>query len=134
MFGLTKKTEYGLQLMVHLAKNFGHAPIPLKQVAKEKKLPYRFLSQVASTLKKAGLIETKEGIKGGCFLAKSPEKVTVAEILEVLEGPLELVECLKAEASCPWASGCGQKQMFEKMKGSLKKIIKAHTLEDLIKK
>lgn len=133
MFDLTKKTEYGLQLMVYLAKSLNQRPISLKQIAKEKKLPYRFLSQVASKLKKAGLVKTKEGIDGGYSLSKSPKKITVAEILEALEGPIELVECLKNEASCPWAGMCGQKRMFAQLKGSMKKVIEAHTLADLVK-
>jgi Rrf2 family protein len=132
MFGLTKKAEYGLQLMVYLAKNYQKGPISLKEIAKKKKLPYRFLSQVALTLKKSALVKSKEGVGGGYYLAKSPKKIAVADILEALEGPIELVECLRSEASCPWAQMCGQKAMFEKMKGSLKKIIEAHTLADLV--
>jgi Rrf2 family cysteine metabolism transcriptional repressor len=134
MFGLTKKTEYGLRLMVFLAQNFGQEPTPLRQIAKKRNLPYRFLSQLALKLKKAGLIRAKEGAGGGYFLARSPQKITVAEVLEILEGPIELVDCLRNGASCPWAGACGQKQMFEKMKGSFKKIIEAHSLADLIKK
>jgi Rrf2 family protein len=133
MFSLTKKTEYGLQLMVFLARNFNKGPISLKGVAKKKKLPYRFLSQVAADLKKASLLKTKEGVGGGYFLAKEPKKMKVAKILEVLEGPIELVECLQKEASCPWAGMCGQKAMFAQMKGSLKKIVEAHSLADLVK-
>ena len=133
MFSLTKKTEYGLQLMVFLAKHFGQEPIPLKQIAKKKHLPYRFLSQVAQDLKKAGLVATKEGLGGGYLLAKKPSQIEVAKILEVLEGPIELVECLQQESACPWSAVCGQKAMFVQMKGSLKKIIESHTLADLAK-
>jgi Rrf2 family cysteine metabolism transcriptional repressor len=134
MFGLTKKTEYGLQLMVFLAKNFGQDPVSLKEIAKKKKLPYRFLSQVVTKLKKARLVKSKEGTSGGYFLAREPQKISVSEILEVLEGPIELVECLQNEANCPWAGVCGQKAMFEKMKGMMKQVIEAHTLADLAKK
>lgn len=130
MFELTKKAEYGLQLMVFLAKK-KQEPVALKEVAKKKKLPYRFLSQVAADLKKAGLVKAKEGVGGGYFLARPAEKIEVAEILEVLEGPIELVECLQNGASCPWAGVCGQKAMFTEMKKSLKKIMEAHTLADL---
>jgi len=132
MFGLTKKTEYGLQLMVALAKNYEQGPQSLKEIAKKKKLPYRFLSQVAGRLKKAKLIKSKEGIGGGYFLARMPKKITVAEILEGLEGPIEMVKCLQNGASCPWAGMCSQKQMFAQMKGVMENIIEAHTLGDLV--
>lgn len=133
MFSLTKKSEYGLQFMVYLAKNKSDGPIGLKQVAKEKKLPYRFLAQVARDLKKAGLVKSKEGTGGGYYLAKPAVKIEVAKILETLEGPIEMVECLHREEACPWAAVCLQKNMFEKMKGSLKKIVESHSLADLIK-
>jgi Rrf2 family protein len=132
MFELTKKAEYGLQLMVYLADKYDQGNIPLKQISKAKDLPYRFLSQIAAELKKSGLLDSKEGLGGGYFLTRSPQEISVAEILETLEGPIELVECLKREASCPWAEACGQKQMFEQMKGKLKNIIGAHSLGDLI--
>lgn len=134
MFELTKKTEYGLQLMTYLARNYQKKPISLKKVARIKKLPYRFLSQLASSLKKAGLVDSKEGSGGGYFLAKAPKKIAVADILEVLEGPIELIECLKKDASCPWAGMCGQRAMFSQLKGMMKKVIQAHSLADLVKK
>lgn len=134
MFSLTKKAEYGLQFMVALAQNYGQGPLPLRKFAKQRKLPYRFLANIALKLKKARLVKTKEGIEGGYFLFEPPEKIEILPILEVLEGPIEMVECLRQEASCPWSNICGQKAMFEQIKGTLKKIIQAHTLADLIKK
>lgn len=134
MFNLTKKAEYGLQFMVALAQNYNQGPLSLKKFAKQRELPYRFLANIALKLKKAKLVNTKEGIEGGYFLVQPPEKIEILPILEVLEGPIEMVECLRQEANCPWSAMCGQKAMFEKIKGSLKKIIQAHTLADLIKK
>lgn len=134
MFGLTKKSEYGLQLMVYLGQHTGKEPMSLREVAKTQKLPYRFLTQVAADLKKAKLIKSKEGVGGGYLLARSAGKISVAEILEVLEGPIELVDCLQAGSSCPHAAICGQRQMFAQMKGSMSKIMGAHTLKDLLPK
>ncbi|MBN1263685.1 MAG: Rrf2 family transcriptional regulator [Candidatus Pacebacteria bacterium] len=134
MFELTKKTEYGLQLMVYLARNFSQEPVSLKQIVKVKKLPYRFLSQTATDLKKAGLIKSKEGAGGGYFLSRKPKEITVAKILEVLEGPIGLVECLQKEASCPWSGMCGQRQMFFRLKGIVKKVMESHSLADLVGK
>ncbi|MFC1790242.1 RrF2 family transcriptional regulator [Patescibacteria group bacterium] len=131
---MTKKTEYGLQLLVYLAEKDGQGPVSLKEVAKSKKLPVRFLGQVATKLKKAKFLKSKEGVGGGYFLAKKPKKIEVADVLEVLEGPIELVECLQKGSSCPWAGMCGQQTMFAQIKGKMKKIIEAHTLADLVGK
>ena len=134
MFGLTKKSEYGLQLMVYLGQHAAQGPVSLKEVANTQKMPYRFLTQVAADLKKAKLVKSKEGVGGGYVLARPAGKIPVAEILEVLEGPIELVDCLQAGSSCPHAAICGQRQMFAQMKGSMSKILGAHTLKDLLPK
>lgn len=67
MFGLTKKTDYGLELMIALAKNYGLGPLALRQIAKEKKL-LKYLEQVVIPLHEAGLVGAKEGKGGGYFL------------------------------------------------------------------
>ena len=131
MFELTKKSEYGLQLMVYLAKKTNRKPVSLKKVARDKKMPYRFLSRVAAKLKEAGLLGTKEGVTGGFFLAKPAKKIHVSDILEVLEGKIEMVNCLQSANSCPWASSCHQRKMFQQLTGSVRNIFQAHTLADL---
>ncbi len=74
MFGLTKKADYGVELMIALAKNFGQGPLSLRQIAKDKKLPHKFLEQVVTPLREANLIDAKEGRGGGYYLKKNPKK------------------------------------------------------------
>jgi Rrf2 family protein len=129
MFGLSKKIDYGLELMVFLAKNYSCGPVSLKKVAQEKKLPYKFLGQIAGELKAFGLIDSKEGKKGGYFLTQAPKKISVAEVVEVLEGPVEVGACL----GCPKANFCGQKNIWPEIGESVRKMMKGKTLESLIK-
>jgi len=129
VFGLTKKTDYGLELMISLAKNYRQGPLSLRQVAKEKKLPFKYLEQVVVPLRKSGLIEAKEGKGGGYFLKKKPEKVSVAEIVEILEGPVEVGACF----GCPKATICGQKDVWAEVGDKVRKTIEDKTLADLIK-
>ena len=70
MFELSKKTDYGLELMIALAKNYGQGPLSLRQIAKKKKLPFKYLEQVVVPLRESGLIEAKKGKSGGYFLKK----------------------------------------------------------------
>ncbi len=130
MFDLSKKTDYGLELMLALARNYSRGPLSLKQIAKEKKLPYKFLSQLALELRWGGLVEAKEGRGGGYFLTRSPQKISVAEIVEVLEGPVEVGYCL----GCPKARACGQKGVWVEVGEKVRETIKGKTLEDLIQK
>ncbi len=129
MFGLTKKADYGLELMIALAKNYARGPLSLKQIAKEKKLPYKFLGQLALDLRVMGLIESKEGKGGGYFLTRPPQKISVAEVMEALEGPIEVGACF----GCPKAQVCGQKDIWAEVGDKVRKTIEGKTLEDLIK-
>jgi len=129
MFNLTKKTDYGLQLMMVLAKKYQKGPIALRQIAKEEKLPFKFLEQVVFLLKMAGLVDSKEGKNGGYFLTKSPKKISMAEVIEALEGPMEFGHCF----GCPKANLCVPKDIWAEVGDKVRKTMKGKTLEDLIK-
>jgi len=128
MFGLTKKADYGLELMIVLAKNYRQGPLSLRQIAKKKKLPFKYLEQVVVPLRESSLIEAKEGKGGGYFLKKSPKKVSVAKVVEVLEGPVELGACF----GCPKATICGQKDIWTEVGDKVRETIEGKTLADLI--
>lgn len=128
MFGLTKKTDYGLELMIALARNYGQKPTSLRKIAKEKKLPFKYLEQVVAPLRVSGLIKAKEGKGGGYSLKKSPKKVSIAEIVEILEGPIEVGAC----HGCPKATLCSQKDVWAEVGDKVKETIEDKTLADLI--
>jgi Rrf2 family cysteine metabolism transcriptional repressor len=128
MFGLTKKTDYGLELMIALAKNYAQGPLSLRQIAQKKKLPFKYLEQVVLPLREAGLLEAKQGKGGGYFLTKKPTEISVAEIVEVLEGPVELGACL----GCPKAALCGQKDVWTEVGDQVRETIAGKTLGDLL--
>ncbi len=129
MFGLTKKADYGLELMIALAKNYRQGPLSLRQIAKARKLPFKYLEQVVIPLRESGLIEAKEGKGGGYFLKKKPGKISVAEIVEILAGPVELGACF----GCPKATVCGQKDVWTEVGDKVRETIEEKTLADLIK-
>ena len=110
---LSRKGDYGLLLVTALALRRAQGKlVSLKEVAREKKLPYKFLSQVAGELHKAGILESKEGVGGGYRLAKEPEKILVREVLDAVEGPMEASEC---EHECDCGGACVHEQVEEKI-------------------
>lgn len=128
MFDLNKKTEYGLQLMIALAKRYSQGSLSLRQLAKEEKLPYKFLEQLVLPLRLAGLVEAKEGKAGGYFLTKSPGRISVSQVVEALEGPMDLGHCF----GCPKAGTCGQKDIWSEVGEKINQTMKGKTLKDLI--
>ena len=84
------RSTYGIMAAVDLAMQEGSGPIQVKAIARRQNIPARFLEQVLHAMKKAGLVTSQRGAQGGYVLSKKPSDVSVAEILEALEGPFLL--------------------------------------------
>ncbi len=90
MFSVSAKGVYGLTAMVELAHRWQQGSTQIKAIAKPHSIPQHYLEQILVTLKKAGLVESFRGAHGGYALAKNPSQITVLEILQNLEGKLEV--------------------------------------------
>ena len=103
---LTNKGKYGLKAMVHLA---GLPPTEVAQVgevAEANDIPKKFLDQIFSELRKAGLVHSKKGKAGGYALSKTAESISVGQIVRVLDGPLAPIQCSSVTAYRP-CGDCG---------------------------
>src|SRR2546430_14984230 len=86
------KAEYGVRVMVELARRAGEEPIPLAEIAAHDGLPLAYLEHLVARLRKAGLVDSRRGSRGGYLLARSPVDITMAEIVEALEGAIAPLE------------------------------------------
>lgn len=82
------RATYGIMAAVDLALRNGQTPVQAKSIARRQAIPARFLEQVLHAMKRAGLVTSQRGVQGGYLLSRSPAKVSLAEILEALDGPL----------------------------------------------
>jgi len=134
MLQVTAKTDYGLLLMLTLAENGNREPLSLRRIAQSRRLPYRFLSQIAIPLRQAGLIEAKEGIQGGYRLSRKSDAISVGEILRALEGDLKLVRCHQhGESLCPSAAVCSLSPFWRTVGERLSGTFNTLTLADLVR-
>lgn len=127
---LSHKGDYGLVLVAALAGRTGL--VSLRDIASEKKLPYKFLSQVAGELQKAGILESKEGVGGGYRLARVPEKILVREVLDVLEGPMVAEACDHGD-ECGCGGACVHEAVEEKITAGANRALAMFTVADLVK-
>src|SRR5271167_4807335 len=88
------KAEYGVRVMVELARRAGDDPIPLTEIAEHDGLPLAYLEHLVARLRKAGLVDSRRGARGGYLLARPPQEITTAEIIEALEGSIAPIECI----------------------------------------
>ncbi len=117
-------------LMTALSLAKPHYFIPLKRIATEYHLPYKFLGQIALELKRKQLIYSKEGLGGGYQLARPPKQITVGEILEQLEGPVSPVSCMRGHR-CPIEKKCRHRVVMTKLSKVVNRTLSGITLADI---
>ena len=97
---ISSKGDYGLRALVDLAQHYeAGAPIQVKDIARRQLIPEEYLGQLMVGLRRAGLVHSVRGAAGGYLLARPPAEITVAQVLETLEGPLALVDGLSGPPS-----------------------------------
>jgi len=134
MFKLSKRGDYGLVFLLSLALKNNKKPTSLSVISREKKLPPKFLAQLALALKNAGIIDSKEGVGGGYFLSKSPKEITLLEILEALEGSLSTTVCQIRPGECPVESICPSKSSWSDVTDRILASLKEKTLADFLER
>lgn len=128
---LSTKGRYGVKAMVDLAIHYGGEPISIKTISERQNISEYYLEQLFSPLRKAELIRSIRGAQGGYVLSRSPKDITIAEIMEVLEGPIEISSCLD-EKSCNNVDCCATRLLWAKIKNSIDSVTKSTTLQDIL--
>jgi Rrf2 family transcriptional regulator, cysteine metabolism repressor len=85
---ITSKSPYALRALAELARSGGGGPVPIGELARRRDIPVQFLEGLFATLRRAGVLQSQRGVKGGYTFARPPEEITVLEIVELLEGEL----------------------------------------------
>jgi Rrf2 family cysteine metabolism transcriptional repressor len=88
MISITTKSPYALSALIELYRQGPGGPVPIAELARRREIPVQFLEQLFATLRRAGLLRSQRGVKGGYSFARSPEEITVLELVELLDGPL----------------------------------------------
>lgn len=129
MFQISKQIDYGVRLVIALTKKQGET-CSLNEISRAEKLPYRFLAKTATKLKKKGILESKQGVDGGYFLAKSPDALTLADIVRALEGERGLVACLKT-GGCKMEKACRSKPIWAKLQKEVVEKMEEYKIVEL---
>jgi Rrf2 family cysteine metabolism transcriptional repressor len=133
---LSKRGEYGLRALQDLAKHYGKGPVPNKDLAARSNIPARFLEQILLTLKHAQIVHSQKGPRGGYYLARPPQEITLAEVARLLDGPLAPVSCVSEVAyepcGCPDMEACGLRRVMQEVRDIIAEKMENTTLADLL--
>lgn len=131
---LSTKGRYGARAMLDLALNSGEGPILLRDIARRQEVSEKYLEHSITALRKAGLVRSIRGARGGYVLAKLPSQIRLSEIMEVLEGSMAPVECVDDPQVCQRAQLCVTRDIWAKMKEAIDNILESITLQDMVER
>mgnify|MGYP001255537306 CR=1 FL=1 len=130
------RSQYGIRLMVPLARHYGGGPIPLSELARDAGLPLPYLEQIAAQLRRAALLRSRPGVRGGYTLGRSPDSITIADIVRCLEGSLAPVRCLAAGSGAGRcghaATPCAAHAFWERLQESILATLEGTSVADLV--
>jgi Rrf2 family protein len=131
---LSTKGQYGVLAMCELAEHYGKGPMSIKEIAKRQNISDAYLEQLFSMLKKAGLISSLRGARGGYILTREPSKIVVGEVIDAVEGPIELCGCsgTDEDVHCSREVACPTAQLWGDVLHSIRNVVDHRSLQDLI--
>ena len=132
---LSTKGRYGLRALIDLAQNGGEQPVSITSISTRQDISERYLEQLMSMLKKAGIVRSVRGAGGGYVLVKRLEDISVGDVLRALEGSLEPVDCagLEPNGGCSFSDSCVTKYVWKKINDSINQTVDEIKLDQLVK-
>ncbi len=128
---LSTKGRYGVKAMMDLAVHYGETPTSIKSISARQGISEYYLEQLFSPLRRAKLIKSIRGAQGGYILNRLPSEITILEIMNILEGPVEISECLDKE-DCNHIDACATRVLWQKISDSINSVMAGITLGDML--
>ena len=133
---LSMKAKYALKALICMAQS--HAPsLPSKQIAEAENIPQKFLDNILQELRQNGVVDSKRGIFGGYFLAKSPKDIFLGDIIRIIDGPLAPIRCASLTAyqkcdDCADEAACHLRRLMLDVRNAMSAILDGRCLDDLV--
>lgn len=130
---LSTKGEYATRAVLYLSQRYGGEVVQIHEIARHEKIPIKYLEQLLLTLKNAGVLRSKKGVKGGYYLARSPEEITLGEVVRIMDGPLAPIRCVSKNfyERCPEEPNCGIRNVWLEVRNAVANILDNTTFADL---
>jgi Rrf2 family protein len=128
---LTKKADYGLMAMKHLAEHAERGACSAKDVADSYGIPVEALAKILSRLVKAGLLQSHHGTKGGYVLARNARAITAFEVIRAIDGPLFITSCITVRGECDQSERCTIREPLRRVNDSIEGVLRRITIADM---
>ena len=130
------KGDYALKIILDLSLNCDKGIVQIKDISKRQDIPTKFLEQIITTLKGAGFVKTVRGPKGGVYLSKPPSKITMGEIIRLMEGPTSPITCVSNSGhdKCGFEKKCALRCYFAEVRDRINDVVDKTTFQDIADK
>ena len=130
---ISTKGRYGLRAMIDLAKYSKEGtPVFLSDIAKRQDVSGKYLEHIFGALHKAGIVKALRGRNGGYLLNKQPDEITLNEVITILEGPCNLVDCVSDAGACNKAGTCVTRDIWKILGSKIEEVLNSYTLSSLV--
>jgi Rrf2 family protein len=135
---LSSKSMYAVRALFNMAYNRSTTPSKIDDIARGESMPPRFLEQIFQDLKKAGILGSKRGPKGGYFLTRAPEEISLRDVVAAMEGSTQVSFCRESSAAREQANDpttiCVTSQVWKEVAGAIDSVLESVTLKDLVER
>ncbi len=131
---VSTKGRYGLRLLLDIALHQEYGAVNLNEIAQRQEISHKYLWQVINPLKAGGIVRVTRGAKGGYVLARPAERITLCDVLELLEGPVALVDCVISPGSCDRNGDCITREVWSELTIVIKNALRGFTLADIVER
>ncbi len=129
---ITRQADYALRAVIYLSRLGPEERAATSQIAQEQHIPPSFLAKIVSQLSVAGLLQTSRGARGGVSLAKAPEDITLLDVVEAIDGPILLNECVACGGVCTFGDSCPLKPVWCDTQTELVSRLKKITFDNFV--
>jgi Rrf2 family protein len=131
MLKLTKKADYGLMAMKHLAERAPYGACSAKDVADAYGIPQEALAKILQRLVKAGLLQSQHGMNGGYMLARDPATISAFEVIRAIDGPLFITSCITVRGECDQTERCTIKEPMRRVNESIEQVLRRISISEM---
>jgi FeS assembly SUF system regulator len=132
MLRITRQTDYGIVLLTRFAALPSGGVRNARDLAAEEHLPAPMVSKILKLLARGGLLASQRGATGGYRLARPPQQIAISEVIEALEGPIAMTECLGSGPSCVIEPSCPSRPNWQRINGAIQRALAEVRLSDML--
>jgi Rrf2 family protein len=130
---ITRQADYAIRAILFLSEKEGNGRSPTNVIAREKHIPPSFLAKIISQLSVAGLVQTSRGARGGVTLARPSNQINLLEVIEAIDGPIQINECALDREACPFGKDCAVAPLWSDLQEEMVTRLRTTTFATLVR-